>query len=102
LWRNGINVTAKTWNPEYSNPSLSWKVLITDFASSDLIPKDHYISYFGLPDCSFDVYIYCNFGLVSIILLSVLITFIAFIILRILVNITPQEIVKENDNYSMT
>jgi hypothetical protein len=75
IWRlatNYWNIVA--WNPYYSPIFLHLKVLMDNFVSG-IQPKYyhatpfHYVTY-GLAPCSYDLYIFCKFGIIPIIALS--------------------------------
>jgi hypothetical protein len=63
------NMDIMTWNPYYSPIVLHTKALIEDFVST--IDPDKYLNTawywtsYGLAPCSYDIYIFCTFGLLS-------------------------------------
>jgi hypothetical protein len=74
-----------TWNRYYSPIILHTKALMTDFVS-DIEPEKYrdtswYWATYGLAPCSYDVYIFCKFGIVPIIFLSAVIVVIAILIM---------------------
>ncbi len=76
-----------TWNPYQSPIIQSIKVLANDWTAS-LDPDPIALNYFkiGLNGCSYDIYLFCEFGIEIIILLSVLISITGLAILYILKN----------------
>jgi hypothetical protein len=66
-----------TWNPHYSPIVLHMKVLTSDFVSK--IPNEFIGS--GLVPCSYDLYIFCKFGIVPILLASGIITVLSILIM---------------------
>jgi hypothetical protein len=90
IMRQGLNddeiYDTFTWNPYYSPIFLSAKILFENYAS-DLRPGDYqnntsffYITY-GLSPCPYDTYIYCKFGVITILALGAAAGIIAFFIL---------------------
>jgi uncharacterized membrane protein YgcG len=80
-------LNAMTWNPNYSPIILHVKILIDDYVSD--IPVEqyrytgwHYTTY-GLAPCSYDLYILCKFGIIPILLLSVINVFLTLKIVGI-------------------
>jgi len=73
-----------TLNSYYSPAILSVQVLLTDWVSTKPITEK-----IGLIGCNYDLYFYCEYGIFSILLLSVLIVIIGFTILQIIK--TPQK-----------
>jgi hypothetical protein len=76
-----------TWDPEYSPIIQHYKILQEGYISD--IPvglyKDtdwDYLTY-GLAPCKYDLYIFCKFGIVPLIILSAAAIFLTIIILRI-------------------
>ncbi|HEY9386907.1 MAG TPA: hypothetical protein VIP70_07690, partial [Nitrososphaeraceae archaeon] len=87
-------LNAMTWNPNYSPIILHVKILIDDYVSD--IPVEqyrytgwHYTTY-GLAPCSYDLYILCKFGIIPILLLSVINVFLTLKIVGINISTTNQ------------
>jgi len=63
------------WNPNYSPIFLHFKLLMDDDFISQIQPKHyhgtdyHFVTY-GLAPCQYDIYIYCKYGIVPIMILS--------------------------------
>jgi hypothetical protein len=86
IWRYGGDKIwdQETWNPYYSPIILDLKIL-TDRYISDIQLEHfngtqwHYVTY-GLTPCSYDLYIFCKFGIIPIVTLfaalAILSTFI--------------------------
>jgi hypothetical protein len=79
-----------TWNLYYSPIILSLKVLTSDFVSK--IPNEFIAN--GLAPCSYDIYIFCKFGIIPMLLLSGVIVILAFLILR---EISTRSYLKNDD-----
>jgi hypothetical protein len=76
------------WSPSYSPIVLHTKALLADYVS--LINPEQYIgtsaawAAYGNAPCSYDLYLYCNFGPVPILVISLILVFqAAFILDRI-------------------
>jgi hypothetical protein len=96
LWKVPDSFAVETWNPNYSFIVLQTKALISGFVSHIQPIKFQYTSY-GLAPCSYDIYIFCKFGLTPILLLSTAIAIIAVLILVQIYNFNPRLFVhKEN------
>ena len=80
-----------TWNSYYSPIVQTLKVLMSNWLSA--LPPNPKI---GLDGCSFDLYLYCNFGLLPLILIFVVISIISFLIIRI-ASSGNSEISRENN-----
>jgi hypothetical protein len=80
------NIDIITWNPYYSPIVLHSKALISDFVST--IHPERYLNSswywmsYGLAPCSYDIYILCEFGIVSFITLSIPIVLMGAFILN--------------------
>jgi len=72
-----------TWDPAYSLVSQLIKILSSDFVGT-LTLKDDPLYLIGLTGCNFDIYLFCNFGILPIILLGIIILIIGLVILKIL------------------
>jgi hypothetical protein len=77
-----------TWSPAYSTIVLQTKAMLADYAS--LINPEQYIgtsaawAAYGNAPCSYDLYLYCNFGPVPVLMISLILVFLAaFILARI-------------------
>jgi hypothetical protein len=73
-----------TWNPFYSPIVLHTKALITDYVSSinpvQYLNTSWYWTAYGTAPCSYDIYLYCNYGIIPIIAISVCIVIISVLI----------------------
>src|SRR5205823_177812 len=78
-----------TWNPYYSPIILSLKVLMSDFVSK--IPNEFIAN--GLAPCSYDIYIFCKFGIIPMLLLSGVIVILVFLILREITGFSPRSFI---------
>jgi hypothetical protein len=83
----GGSKEAITWNPNHSPIISHIRVLMDDYVH--LIDPEkwrytgwHYITY-GLAPCSYDLYIYCKFGIIPILALTIIDIFLALKILNI-------------------
>lgn len=70
----GVYLDDMAWNPYYSPVIIHMRTLMDNYASYFPVEEYRYrilsdIAY-GLAPCSFDLYIFCNFGLAPILLLS--------------------------------
>jgi hypothetical protein len=86
LYKFTNNMDIMTWNPYYSPIVLHSKALASDFVST-IDPKiflnsSWYWTSYGLAPCSYDIYIFCKFGLVALIGVSIPTIMIAIYILR--------------------
>jgi hypothetical protein len=81
---NSIDII--TWNPYYSPIVLHTKALLTDYVSTILPEKYEKTSWYwmtyGLAPCSYDNYIFCKFGIVMVIIVSMLIILTGVFILK--------------------
>jgi hypothetical protein len=71
---------AMTWLPQYSPIILHMKVLGSDYLSN-LIQTHSSATSNGLAPCSYDIYIFCKFGIMPILLLSGMISLITVFIM---------------------
>jgi len=73
------------WNPYYSPVVQTVKVLSSDWVSQ-LNPDPTKLSYYkvGLYGCRFDLFFYCEYGLIVVVILLILSSFLAYYILRLL------------------
>lgn len=87
LWKFDDIPAIFTWNPYYSPIMQSFKVLSNDWVAT-LNPNPENVDYFriGLNGCSFDIYLYCEFGIGAIILLGIIISLVGFYITKILIS----------------
>ena len=73
------------WSPSYSQIILHTKALLADYVS--LINPEQYIgtsaawATYGTAPCSYDLYLYCNFGPIPILMISLILVFLAAFIL---------------------
>jgi hypothetical protein len=86
LWDDPNYWDIMNWNPYYSPIILHMKALIYDFVST-LDPANYRNTHWswvsiGLAPCSYDVYIFCKFGIIPILAMSAVIAIVAFIILK--------------------
>lgn len=77
-----------TWNADHSPIILHTKALISDFVShiqpEKYVGTGWYWTTYGLAPCSYDLYIYCKFGIIPLLLLCTVIVILAiFIMMRI-------------------
>jgi hypothetical protein len=77
-----------TWNPYFSTILLHYRVLMDADFVSQIKPSyysgtvNHYVNY-GLIPCSYDLYIFCKFGILPVLGLSGLAIFLGTIILQV-------------------
>ena len=84
---------AMVWIPGYSPIILHTKALLSNFVSSDIQPYQPFWNDWGrlgLAPCSYNIYIFCKFGITPILLLSGLITAIAISIILELNKASPK------------
>jgi hypothetical protein len=85
LSKNSENMEIMTWNPYYSPIVLHTKALLSDFVSQ--IHPEHYVNTawywtaYGLAPCSYDNYIFCNYGIVPVGSIIVVIALLAYVII---------------------
>jgi hypothetical protein len=74
LYKASNSLEIMTWNPYYSPIILHMKVLVDDYVSDIPVEQYRYTSWhyatYGLAPCSYDLYIFCKFGLTPILVLS--------------------------------
>lgn len=86
LGANYLNTVA--WNPMYSLIVLHFKVLTDNNFLSQIEPRDyrgtehHFVTY-GLAPCQFDIYLYCEFGILPIVILTGASALLAALVLEI-------------------
>ena len=74
-----------TWSPAYSTIVLQTKAMLADYVSS--INPEQYIgtslswAAYGNAPCSYDLYLYCNFGVGPVLVISLILVFLAALIL---------------------
>ena len=74
-----------TWSPAYSTIVLQTKAMLADYVSS--INPEQYIgtslswAAYGNAPCSYDLYLYCNFGPGPVLVISLILVFLAALIL---------------------
>lgn len=74
-----------TWQPAYSPILLHLKSLLTDYVST--IHPEQYVNTswnwtaYGLAPCSYDIYLFCKFGITPILILSSVIIFLGILVL---------------------
>ena len=74
-----------TWSPAYSTIVLQTKAMLADYVSS--INPEQYIgtslswAAYGNAPCSYDLYLYCNFGPGPVLVISLILVFLAAFIL---------------------
>ena len=96
LWKIEDKADVFTWDPNFSLVMQTIKVLSENWVASLPINPEP-INYFraGLNGCSYDLYIYCEYGLFPIILLGIGICGLGFVIIKILKsNNTHQDLTK--------
>lgn len=91
LWKIKDSAAVFTWNPLYSPILQSLKILSSNWVGTLEINPD-ILNYFkiGLTGCSYDLYIYCKYGIIPIFIIVFILIFISFFIIKILV--TPKNI----------
>jgi hypothetical protein len=88
LQRLGVKyLSIVTWYPAYSLIFLHFKVLTDNDFLSQIQPKiyrgtDYHFVTYGLAPCQYDIYLYCRFGLVPVIILSAVAALSAVFILK--------------------
>jgi hypothetical protein len=79
------NMDIMTWNPYYSPIILHMKSLEDNFVShiqpERYINTSWYWTSYGLAPCSYDDYLYCKFGIASVLAISAAISIVAFLLL---------------------
>ena len=92
LWKLEDRSLEFTWNPYFSPVLQTVKVLSSDWVTG-LEQNPELLNYFkiGLNGCSYDLYLYCEYGIIAILVLGLLISAISFGLIRIL-----------KSNYSLT
>jgi hypothetical protein len=85
LYKYNDNMEIMTWNPFYSPIVLHTKALLSDFVSQ-IHPEKYtntawYWTAYGLAPCSYDLYIFCKFGTVPLLLLCAAIATLAILIM---------------------
>jgi hypothetical protein len=69
------NMDVMTWNPYYSPIVLHNRALLSDFVSTihpeKYLNSSWYWINYGLAPCSYDIYIFCRFGILAFIATSV-------------------------------
>ena len=85
LWKFDDKAFVFTWDPYYSPIVQTIKVLSTDWVAS-LDPNPVQLSYFkiGLNGCSYDIFLFCEYGIVVMIVLGIIIASISYVILKLL------------------
>jgi len=81
LWKYPNNISIMLWDPNFTPLVEHVKVLSSDFLLTAHLINDSYLRW-GLSPCLFDVYLYCQYGIFSILLLSIIIAIIAVIIIK--------------------
>ncbi|HKG86985.1 MAG TPA: hypothetical protein VKA95_01560 [Nitrososphaeraceae archaeon] len=89
IWRHWANTKPwdpETWNPRYSPIVLDLKILADSYLSDIQLERYNGTSYhfvtYGLVPCSYDLYIFCKFGIIPIMILSALAVLLAYIIIN--------------------
>ena len=88
LWKIEDKDFVFTWNPYHSPVFQTIKVLQSDWVSTLPINPER-LDYFriGLNGCTYDLFLYCEFGLLPILVLCSIIAISGYIILKILLNL---------------
>jgi hypothetical protein len=83
LWKIQDKAFSFTWNPFYSPVIQNLKILSSDW-TAQLEVNPEAMNYFkiGLAGCSYDLFIYCTYGYLPLILLCIAISVIGFFILK--------------------
>ena len=81
LWKNPDNSLVFTWNPYFSPIIQSLKVLSTDWIGR-LDPNPDTLNYFkiGLTGCTYDLFLYCEYGITSLIIIGLILIFVSYMI----------------------
>jgi hypothetical protein len=94
---NSLDVIA--WNPNHSPVILHFKALMEDYVG-DINPEQwlhtswHYISY-GLAPCSYDLYLFCNWGIIPIVALLSIDVYLALKIMNNVSIVSIRELVRK-------
>ncbi len=82
-----------TWNPSYSPIVLHAKTLMDNYASylQPTIYHSFLWNTYGLAPCSYDIYLFCKFGIIPVLLLSAAISVLAIFIIMELRTRSPQK-----------
>ena len=85
-WRETRTWDPETWNPWYSPIVLNAKILSGSYISEIQLERYNGTSYhfvtYGLVPCSYDLYIFCEFGVIPIMILAVLAILSAYMIVK--------------------
>jgi len=90
----------RVWEPIMSPILMNFGVLAIDYVGTRTVNPNLTADFFQfvIPGCSFDVYVYCQFGIIPIILLGILITVIGIAILYVLGIIGNKNTFKSKSN----
>jgi hypothetical protein len=85
-WRLTRAWDPETWNPRYSPILIDMKILAESYVSDIKIDRYNGTSYhfvtYGLVPCSYDLYIFCNFGVVPILILTAIAMSLVYLIIK--------------------
>jgi hypothetical protein len=85
-WRLTRAWDPETWNPRYSPILINMKILAESYVSDIKVDRYNGTSYhfvtYGLVPCSYDLYIFCNFGVVPILILSAVSISLVYLIIK--------------------
>jgi hypothetical protein len=85
-WRETRTWDPETWNPWYSPIVLNAKILSSSYISEIQLERYNGTSYhfvtYGLVPCSYDLYIFCKFGVIAIMIMAALAVLSAYMIVR--------------------
>jgi hypothetical protein len=102
LFKYNDNMEIMTWNPYYSPIVLHTKALLSDFVSQ-IHPEKYantawYWTAYGLAPCSYDLYIFCKFGIVPLLLLCAAIATLAILIMMRINKFNPKFVIPSIKN----
>jgi len=95
LWKIKDNFLLFQWDPYYSPAMQSIKLLSSNYLATLQYTDDYHV--IGLAPCQFDIYLYCTFGLLPVILLGGVISALFFFIIK---NISLIDSTTKNTNIS--
>jgi len=96
LWKVEDPWQVFSWNPFYSPFLQTLKVLITDWVATLPINLEA-LNYYriGLNGCSYDLYLFCEYGILSIILIGAILVFNFVIIMKLLNRTTKKQLMSQ-------
>lgn len=85
LWKVHDKDVVFAWNPYYSQPMQAIKVLSEDWVGQLKVnPETLDFMKIGLHGCTFDIYFYCEYGILAIVLIGSIVAVIGYFIAKIL------------------